>query len=305
MMMSSFLPSMRALVSQRLHSEGMPQSKISKLLGVTQASVSHYVRGDAAPVYSALSRLSINKDDADRYSSLLAEDVKRNPLYATATLSSIWNNLLGRGLLCAAHRELYPSLEGCDICIKTFGQEPDERSKQLELVTRAVALIEDSPSFVKIMPEVSVNIAYAPGEGRTIGEVIGIPGRIVRVRSSARAMFNPEFGGSNHLARMVLLVKSLSRGLCVAINLRYDPKMRAIARKRGMRIVEFGENYPKGFDDPIVEALRLRLRGWRSSFDAAADVGGRGLEPNLYLFGKDPVEVAKLAVTLSREYQAS
>jgi predicted fused transcriptional regulator/phosphomethylpyrimidine kinase/predicted transcriptional regulator len=304
MMVNSFLPSMRVLVSKKLHMDGMPQSKISKLLGVTQASVSHYVRGDPASAYASLSRLSIHKEDADRYSSLLAEDSKRNPVYATATLASIWNNLLGRGLLCAAHRDLYPSLAGCEVCIKTFETEPDERTKQLDLVMRAVSIIQDSPSFVKIMPEVSVNLAYAPGQGRTIGDVIGIPGRIVRVRNSARAMFNPEFGGSNHLARMVLLVKSLNSGLSVAINLRYDSKMRAIARKMGISIVEFGETYPKDLVDPIVEALRLRLRARHSSFDAAADVGGRGLEPNLYLFGKDPVEVARVAVTISRQYQA-
>ncbi len=44
MMVDSFLPAMREAVAKRLSEEGLSQGKIAGLLGVTQASVSLYLK---------------------------------------------------------------------------------------------------------------------------------------------------------------------------------------------------------------------------------------------------------------------
>jgi predicted transcriptional regulator len=48
MMVESFLPAMRMLVTRRLREEGFSQGKIASLLGLTQASVSLYLFADDA-----------------------------------------------------------------------------------------------------------------------------------------------------------------------------------------------------------------------------------------------------------------
>src|SRR2546426_8228796 len=121
LMMETFLPSMRALVSKRLSKEGFSQGKISRLLGITQASVSLYLSNGPAKFYDSPQRLSVTREEAERYSSLLAEDVKKSPIYAVSTLYSIWSNLLGKGIPCGLHREEYPFLAECDVCVKMFG----------------------------------------------------------------------------------------------------------------------------------------------------------------------------------------
>ena len=163
-MMEAFLPSMRALVARRLSEEGDSQGKISRLLGITQASVSNYLSADLREIYSKLSSIGISPEEGEKYGSLLAEDVKKNPVYAVSTLYSIWSNLLGKGILCGFHREGYPFLAECDVCVKMFGSGRSLAPGAREQVSRAVTLLESSRSFVLIMPEVSVNIAYAEGE---------------------------------------------------------------------------------------------------------------------------------------------
>src|SRR5437667_2703482 len=120
-MMEAFLPSMRALVARRLSEEGDSQGKISRLLGITQASVSNYLSSDLHEVHSKLSSIGITPEEGERYGSLLAEDVKKNPVYADSTVYSIWSNLLGQGIMCGSHREAYPFLAECDVWVKTFG----------------------------------------------------------------------------------------------------------------------------------------------------------------------------------------
>src|SRR5437867_10872431 len=119
-MMEAFLPSMRALVARRRSEEGDSQGKISPPLGITQGTVSNYLYADLREIYSKLSPIGISPEEGEKYGSLLAEDMKKNPVDAVSTLYSIWSNLLGKGILCGFHREGYQFLAECDVCFKMF-----------------------------------------------------------------------------------------------------------------------------------------------------------------------------------------
>ena len=301
MMVETLLPAMRALVARKLHEEGLSQSKIAGLLGLTQASVSLYLSQDQAHHMSSLSDLGISAEEADRYSSLLSEDLRRNPVYAVSTLYSIWSDLLGRGSMCSAHRSDYPLLAQCEMCMATFGPKQTQVSEAIDLVSTAVTMLESSGLFVHIMPEVSVNIAYAHGEAATIGDVVAVPGRIVKVRDRARSLMKPEFGASTHLAKVLLEARTRMKQYRAVMNLRYDDKMGMELRKLKMRTLSMGGSYPK-VADPVVEALTRQMKESDGPFDAIVDSGGSGIEPSLYLFAADPVEVARLALKLARLY---
>src|SRR5256712_12336598 len=268
-MMEAFLPSMRALVARRLSEEGDSQGKISRLLGITQASVSNYLYADLREIHSKLSSIGISPEEGERYGSLLAEDVKKNPVYAVSTLYSIWSNLLGKGILCGFHREGYPFLAECDVCVKMFGSGRSLAPGARERVSRAAALLESSRSFVLIMPEVSVNIAYAEGEASSPEEVIAIPGRIVKVGSYARSLSRPEYGASSHLARVLIQVRARRKDVRAVMNLRFDRRMAAVIRRLGLKILKTGGVDTDGVRRPLDEVLR------RGAGDAKGDRGTR------------------------------
>ncbi|MDA4117504.1 MAG: hypothetical protein OK455_04085, partial [Thaumarchaeota archaeon] len=100
-MVDSFLPAMRALVARKLKEDGLSQGRIASLLGLTQASVSFYLSSPIDKRTATLSGLGVTPDEADTYAALLAEDLKNNPVYAVATLYSIWNKLIGGGSACS------------------------------------------------------------------------------------------------------------------------------------------------------------------------------------------------------------
>lgn len=304
MMVETFLPSMRVLVARRLRADGFSQGRIASMLGVTQAAVSQYLSSKAGKAYAALASLSVGEDDADRYAALLAEDAKRSPVYAVETLGTMWKDLLGRGALCAAHRAMHPALAGCDVCVRQYGAPSPKGQAALDHVAKAVKLLERSPYLAAAMPEVSVNVAYLGGEGESVQDVIAVPGRIVRVKGYAKAMQPPEFGASEHMARVLLRVRARNPTAKAAVNLRYDKAMGRALKRMRLKVLELGGRYPAGQGDPVLAALTLRLIEEPGRFDAVADAGGVGVEPNVYVFGEDAVKAAELAVRIAEEYSA-
>ncbi len=159
LMVQEFLPAIRQLVAKELRVQGFSQNKISAMLGVTQASVSLYLSSETKKAYSTLTVFGVPREESDTYAALLAEDVKRSPVDAVPTLTTLWTGLLGSGSVCTRHREQYPSLSDCDVCIKEYGRDDPDRSGTISEVVEAVRSLESSATFVNVMPEVSVNIA--------------------------------------------------------------------------------------------------------------------------------------------------
>lgn len=304
MMVDSFLPAMRALVARRLHKDGLSQGRIASLLGLTQASVSSYLSSTGTKQVTSLATFGVTAEEAETYASLLAEDLKNNPTYAVATLYSIWTRLLGAGDACQAHRADYPFLATCEVCLKVFGPRRDRTEDAIGQVESAVRSIEGSSLFVKVMPEVSVNLAYAPAGAGSVEEVVAIPGRIVRVKGRARSFMRPEYGASSHLAAILLEVERKVPILRAAMNLRYDPKMARVLSKLRVRNIKIGQSYPEGSQDKVLDALRTRLASpdTKTPFEAVVDLGGEAVEPSLYLFATDAVTVAQEALRVAREY---
>ena len=306
-MVDSFLPSMRALVARRLKEDGLSQGKIASLLGLTQASVSSYLSTSSSKQTAALSSLGVTPEEAETYAALLAEDLKNNPTYAVATLYSIWTRLIGGGDACALHRREHPFLATCEVCTKVFGPERGHAEGAIEHVESALRSVEGSSLFVRVMPEISVNVAYAPEGAKSVEDVVAIPGRIVRVRGQARSFMRPEYGASTHLAAILLEVERKRPALRASMNLRYDERMSKVLAKLRVKPLTMGHSYPEDSQDKVLGALRARLSapGSAGAFEAVVDLGGEGVEPSLYLFDEDAVKVVRRALEIARAYTSS
>jgi XRE family transcriptional regulator, thiamine biosynthesis regulator len=302
MMVDSFLPAMREAVAKRLSDEGFSQGKIASLLGVTQASVSLYLKSGGRSK-ELLRRLEIPEEEGLLYASLLAEDLKKDPVYAVSTLYALWSDALGRGSMCAPHRSSYPQLAQCDVCIKTFGGHETRSGDAIEHVAEAVGLLEGSSAFVPIMPEVSVNIAYAPEGASSVQEIVAVPGRIVRVRGTARSFMRPEYGASTHVANVLLAMMSHDRSLRAAMNVRYDQKMRRALSQVMIRPLLLDQARVRR-DSEMIGPLRAALRSASGPVTAVVDPGAPGLEAGLYLFAQDAIRVVHLGLKIARAYAA-
>jgi len=308
LMTKTLLPAVRGLIAHSLNGKGMSQSRIAKMLGVTQASVSLYLSKASSVYMEKLMGLGVSETDAERLVHMLCEDLLRSSVEAIYTLSSMWRNLLVSGAVCRLHRDEASITEECDVCMRLYGAAEVglERSKVIRELEAAVRMIEASPHFHQVMPEVSVNIVMAVEGGRSEADVAAFPGRIVKVRDRARHIQPPEFGASRHMARMLLIAMERNSNFRAAINVKYDEKVSRLLSELGFKYIKIprSEHKPSLEGDIVVSAFRCVLNRGVQLREVVVDEGGEGLEPVTYIFGRSAVDVAELSLKIASKYSS-
>lgn len=184
------------------------------------------------------------------------------------------------------------------------------RYETLQNTISATNILVSCGEFGKLIAEVGCNIAMGVPEACVVADVAGVSGRIVRVRNMPHIAGNVEFGGSNHVARMVLAAMRFDPSIRAAINLRYSEKVLRICRDMGLSISSF---------DRADEPDHVSTMDWGVTFaienscstalkkvpDIIYDVGGVGKEPMIRLFGKSAEDVARKTVMIAELYSAN
>ncbi|MEM2211233.1 MAG: thiamine-phosphate synthase family protein [Nitrososphaerales archaeon] len=305
-MIKEFLPAVRGLVAHKLREKKISQVRMARMLGVTQAAISQYLSKKFQYYLEKLNELGIKMDEGNKIAKLLCEDLLIGQVDAIRTLYTIWRRLLADGILCHAHKRLSLINEDCDICMKLFKTEimDSTRFKVLEELKKAVRIIEASPYFPYIMPEVSVNIALAITNATTEADIAAIPGRIGKVHGRAKAMMDPEFGASRHMAKMLLCAMHYDKNIKAVINVKYDEKIDKILNKMGYDLVYINQvvTSPRIGIDVVVESFNEALSKLRRVSKIVIHKGGIGIEPMTYIFGKCATEIAEEAVEIASRY---
>ncbi|MCL7391625.1 MAG: hypothetical protein LZ172_06955 [Thaumarchaeota archaeon] len=303
MMAKTFLPAIRGLVAYELYSTGYSQLKIASILGLSQSAISQILSKPKDTYVKSLVDMGLSVDEITSLTKLITRDIPHDPVRATLTLYSFWLDSLSRGVFCNYHREMYPQLSTCEICLKKIELQDTERAQVLARLERAVKMIEEARYFVNVMPQVAVNIVESVKDAKTIEDIAGIPGRIVVLRDRPKAVSRPEFGGSRHLARVLLTVKKYSHNVNSVINLKFDEVVEEAVRSLGLRYSETEKNIIVGRDmeELVIESISEEFKK-AGSLDVVFDRGGYGLEPNTYVFGEDSMKVVEKALKIAKRY---
>lgn len=177
--------------------------------------------------------------------------------------------------------------------------------EEIERVKSAVELLEESPEFAKIIPEVRSNIVMALEGANSVEQVVGIPGRITTVYGYPKAVMPPDFMASSHMARLVLSIMKHDPSIRSAINMKYDPAIIEICEKLGLKT----SSYDRSDEPQEVKEVEGGTIPWGvdsaiKSVGSIPDIiyhrGGWGKEAMICLVGHDAVEVAEMAICISK-----
>jgi len=325
-MVEDFLPNMRGIVSHELRKKGESQAKIASLLGITQARVSFYLAKKKSFFQEALTlKFGITDSDSESFGKILAEDVMRSRTDAIFTIYSLWKNLLFTGSVCPVHQEESGVPIDCSVCMElhkpvldTKSISPDERGDTFILreISEAAKILEDSPYFPQVMPEVSVNIAMSREDPKTSRDVAAVPGRINKIHGRAKSFVLPEFGCSNHMSRVLLIAYTRNKEMRAGLNIKFDSRIeRILAELRIPRKTtedlkssksprKYDQTPAKSPDERIIE--KIAQTNFPSTLAGQAfaliDRGSEGLEPITYLLGRKATDIAKIAINLAHKF---
>jgi len=290
-----FANPLKAIIIHRLYSEGYAQSKIARQLGITQPMVHKIISEDVNKYYEALEKIGFSRGEIDSYVNMLLSPLIKNDTERYMILfSTIINQVLSSQKLCTIHyrvsKDLPPS---CSLCRYLH---PTATSSPLIIeYEKALKKLLSHPEAHRLIPEVGMNIVYALPNPSSINDIIGLPGRIVRVNDRAEAVGRPCFGCSHHTASILLQVSSVNPSIRAGAVIRYDREF--IRKLEGMklRIVETG---PHRDNREFTVSIRKVIRRSRGRVDAIIDHGGYGLEPVIYVFSRDIDELVELLLKL-------
>ena len=302
--MNRFLPNVRGGLVHRLRRSGFNQPTIAKMVGVTQSAVSQILHKDAQKYHAALLKMGLTREEVDLLLSLLEEDVKLEPVRAVTTLYAFWRKLLGEGRLCTFHRAIRPELGTCELCISqpAYLGADEERAKVLSKLNEAVRLLELNGVVSALMPQVSMNLVYSVANPRTISDIAGIPGRIVRFVDGVKAVGRPAFGGSHHLATVLLAVNSRNPAIRAAVNIKNDERIKMVVESLGLPNTTVQQGHVTVSEESIIDSVAGSVPKVDGRPVIVFHEGGYGYEPTTYIFGENPVELARLVISLARKY---
>ncbi|MEO0079818.1 MAG: thiamine-phosphate synthase family protein [candidate division WOR-3 bacterium] len=188
------------------------------------------------------------------------------------------------------------------------------RNRVTARLAEAVRMLEGSPQFSQLVPEVRVNIVYSLPDAQSPADVAGVDGRITAVGGMPKASGPVRFGASDHMARLIIELRRHERGIRAGINFRWTEQLLTLVQRW------CGERgWSMGVIDRTLEPKELvgKDRGsmaWKVA-QLVKESGGRvprifyetrgwGKEPLFFMVGADPVPLAEDAIDIGRRWDA-
>lgn len=171
---------------------------------------------------------------------------------------------------------------------------------------RAVEEVSLLDRFYELIPETQTNFVHATPEARSISDVAGVRGRIVRIGKSAVPASFIEFGASRHVASAVIAYMRVNPSFRSAINIRFDAKLLGLC-KSSFEVSSYDRikepaNVKKREGSTVEWGTQVALRK-RPSAEIIYHRGDIGKEPMITVFGKSPAEVVSKIKTILKKYQ--
>lgn len=170
-----------------------------------------------------------------------------------------------------------------------------QRYPVLQELKKAIQVLKEH-RIGHLIPEVSSNLGYALPYAEGIREVAAFPGRIIRVGETIAVLGDPEFGASQHVARIILTIMKRDPEFCSAMNIRYSKENVARLEGKGfsggcfdrrLEPKETKETEGSSLEWGVQEVLKKKRR----IPDFIYDEGEVGKEPMIRILGKNPMDV--------------
>jgi thiamine-phosphate diphosphorylase len=178
-------------------------------------------------------------------------------------------------------------------------------------LAEAVGLLEGCREFSALVPEVRVNVVYAPEGTEGPDQVLGVDGRITVVAGMPKASGPLRAGVSDHMARLVVETRRYDKAIRAGLDFRWNEAIFEYVQDYcGARGLAFG------CIDRTVEPKELigKDKGsipWKVKHLVGAcgkvppvfyESRGWGKEPLFFLVGPDPAGVATRAVEIAKGF---
>ena len=169
-----------------------------------------------------------------------------------------------------------------------------------ELKMRLTNSINEFTKIKKIyqnIPECQTNFVYSKQKPKSINEILGISGRIVKAGEKVIMAGDLSYGGSKHVATALLSINKKYSKIQSAINLRYREKTISKIKKLRLTTYDYDRNQEpqnvKNKGSTIEWGMKSAIKNSKKAPDIIYHKGDFGKEPMIIVFGETPDAVIK------------
>lgn len=150
-------------------------------------------------------------------------------------------------------------------------------------------------NIYQMIPECQTNFVISITKPKSIKDILGISGRIVKAGTKVIVAGDLQFGGSKHVATALLTVNKKFPHTKSAINIKYQEKTLKKIYKRKFVVADYDRNSePKNVKikgSSIKWGINTAIKNLNKSPDIIFHKGDFGKEPMIIIFGENPKKV--------------
>ncbi|MCD6264759.1 MAG: bifunctional hydroxymethylpyrimidine kinase/phosphomethylpyrimidine kinase [Deltaproteobacteria bacterium] len=178
-----------------------------------------------------------------------------------------------------------------------------ERFQVLEDLKAALEKLQKN-KIGNLIPEVHSNLGYALPFAEKFEDVAAFPGRITRLNDSIATVKAPEFGGSQHVASIILALMKHDLEYRSVMNIRFSEDVIRVCKQSGFTI----RNFNRADEPGEVKEHEGSSLEWGTEQalkkgdvpDVIYDWGDVGKEPMVRVIGKNPDEVVRKVLKIKK-----
>jgi predicted fused transcriptional regulator/phosphomethylpyrimidine kinase/predicted transcriptional regulator len=263
------LPETRKRIAKNLKKNGIKEKEIAKVLHISQGMVSRYLNEDNS--YYLYNEI---EDFSNEMTRRIIENYGE-----TENLEFFCNfciSIRESGKFCDIHK-----IDNCTLCKYLYN--PSRKMEDFELSNKLKSAVNTlgKMNISELIPEVRINIAYSRENPKSRMDVMAFPGRLTYISGRLVYYSEPQFGASKHLASILLNFKQ--RDIRAIINLRFNEGLISRVKMNKMLYIIM--------DREKFSSVEEYVKNLNEKIDFLVDPGTFGIEPMLYVFGKDPEDL--------------
>jgi len=168
-------------------------------------------------------------------------------------------------------------------------QKKDKINSEL---LKAINEFVEIKNIYKNIPECQTNFVHCRENPKSIKNILGISGRIVKTGKEVTVAGNLSYGGSKHVAMALLIINKKYPEIRSAINLKYQNSTILKIKKSRLLVSSYDRiQEPKNVKNSgssIEWGIKRAIRDLKNVPDVIFHKGDFGKEPMIIIFGKNP-----------------
>jgi hydroxymethylpyrimidine kinase / phosphomethylpyrimidine kinase / thiamine-phosphate diphosphorylase len=225
--------------------------------------------------------------------------------YASAILFSLAKNKSIKESLRFAKQYTYDSIKnakkiGKGVTITDINKKDSIETELSESIQKFAGI----KKIYKNIPECQTNFVYSKQNPKSIKEILGISGRIVKAGKKVIVVGDLEYGGSKHVATALLTVNKKFPQIQSAINIKYQNTTILKIKKLKFIVSRYDRNQEpidiKNKGSTIEWGIKSAIKNLKESPDVIFHIGGFGKEPMIIIFGDTPKNILKKISKITR-----